>query len=333
MALRGEDGQQRMMTRDLHVVFGAGQVGRPLARMRLETGRRVRIAKRSVAGLPSGAEVATGDAADPEFCVEAASGAATIYHCMNPPYDARVWADLVPRFMNNLIEAAGRAGARLVVLDNVYMLGRPGGKPLSEDSPLDPCSRKGEIRARAAEQLFAAHRRGDVVATSGRASDFYGPGGALTHLGDHFWPAALAGRTARAVVDPDAVHTYHYIPDVARGLATLGTAGDEAYGRPWMLPCAPAESIRDLVSRMADKLGRDIKVSAVPGWIVRALGPFVALARELDEMRYQWEEPFIIDDRRFRTSFGIEPADVHEAAAATVAWATEHYGPGTRGAG
>src|SRR5918996_450653 len=69
-----------------------------------------------------GAEVIPGDATDPAFCARAAAGAATVYHCMNPPYDARIWAELLPRWMDNLIAAAGRAGARLVALDNVYML-------------------------------------------------------------------------------------------------------------------------------------------------------------------------------------------------------------------
>jgi hypothetical protein len=89
---------------------------------------------------------------------------------MNPPYDARVWAETLPRYMANLIAAA--AGARLVVLDNVYMLGRPGGRPLDEETPMRPCSRKGDIRARVADRLFDAHRRGQILATSGRASDF-----------------------------------------------------------------------------------------------------------------------------------------------------------------
>ncbi len=275
----------------MHVLFGAGQVGRQLARCLLESGKRVRIAKRSAGGAPPGAEVIQGDATDLAFCVE----------------------------------AAGRAGARLVVLDNVYMLGRPGGGSLDEETPMNPCSRKGEARARAAEALFEAHRRGAVVATSGRASDFYGPGGILTHVGDRFWPAALARKTVRVVIDPDVVHTYHYIPDVARGLATLGCADADAYGRPWMLPCAPAETLRALVARLSDKVGREIRVARLPRWVVKGVGVFVPLVGEVDEMLYQWEEPFVVDDRRFRARFGTEPAPVDEAAAETVSWARRHY--------
>lgn len=314
-----------MTNAELHVVFGAGQVGHPLVERLLAAGKRVRIAKRSVARVPAGCAVVLGDASDRTFCASAASGATTIYHCMNPPYSARVWAELVPRYMENLIAASAQAGARLVVLDNLYMLGRPGGRPLNEDTPMNPSSRKGEIRARAAERLFAAHRRGDVVATEGRASDFYGPGGTQTGLGDFFWPRALSSKTAYSPFPMDAVHTYHYIPDVAAGLATLGSADVGAYGQPWMLPCAPAGTLRDLVMRLATKLGHAIKVAQVPRWFLKTTAVVVPLMRELDEMLYQWDEPFVVDDSRFRRRFQVYPMDVNHAASETIEWAKRHY--------
>jgi hypothetical protein len=245
---------------------------------------------------------------------------------MNPPYSAQVWADVIPKYIENLIAAAGSAGARLVVLESVYMLGRTGGRPMNEDTPMNPCSRKGEIRAREVERLFEAHRRGEVCATAGRASDFYGPGATLSHFGDQFWKPVLAGGRGRVVISPDAVHTYHYVPDVAAGLAALGTAGQDVYGKPWMLPCAPAESMRALVARFSQCLGRDIALTVLPRWAVKALGLAVPMMREVDEMMYQWDEPFVIDDRRFRATFHAEPVEPGRAAADTVAWARSYYG-------
>lgn len=308
----------------LHVIFGAGQVGRPLAELLLAAGHRVRLAKRTSIRLP-GAEVVTGDAGDAAFCTSAVRDAAVVYHCMNPPYFAKIWAEQVPLYLENLIAAAARAAARLVVLDNVYALGPPDGRPLDEERPLNPCSRKGEVRARAIERLFEAHRRGDVRATAGWASDFYGPGGTESHLGDQFWPGVMAGRNGRVVIRPDAVHTYHYIPDVAAGLLALGTASDDVEGRPWMLPCAPAETLRHLVDRFARHLARPIRLSLLPPIGLRAMGLFVPILRELAEMSYQWDEPFVVDDRRFRERFPVRPADPDEAARATVAWASAHY--------
>lgn len=313
------------MTRARHVVFGAGQVGSLLARVLLDRGHEVRVAKRSAGGIPEGAEAVLGDAADAAFCTAAADGATTVYHCMNPPYNTKAWREFVPRYMANQIEASARARARLVVLDNVYMLGKPDGKPLDADTPMNPCSRKGEIRAKAAQLLFDAHRRGDVLATSGRASDFYGPGGTLTQLGDYFWPRVLKGGKGQVVSNPDAIHTYHYIPDVAAGLATLGSAPDDAFGRPWMLPCRPAETFRDLVRRLEGSLGVPIALTVVPGWMLLLLRAFIPPLREIPEMQYQWAEPFVIDDRLFRERFGVLPEDADRAAAATVAWARAHY--------
>jgi nucleoside-diphosphate-sugar epimerase len=318
------------LTPDLHVIFGAGQVGRPLAERLLAAGKRVRIARRSSAPVPAGCEVVFGDAAERSFCVESARDATTLYHCLNPPYDHRVWARLVPRYMDNLIAAAAAARARLVVLDNLYMLGKPKGRAFNEDTPHEPCSRKGEIRARAAERLFEAHRTGEVVATAGRASDFYGPGGTQTALGDFFWPRALSRKTAYSPYSLDSIHTYHYIPDVAAGLSLLGSADSDVYGKPWMLPCAPAITLRELVARMQAKLGSSIKVAQMPRWLLKTIGVVMPIMRELDEMAYQWEEPFVVDDRRFRERFHALPEDTDDAAAATVTWAKQRYAPKER---
>jgi nucleoside-diphosphate-sugar epimerase len=312
------------MEQDLHVVFGAGQVGTPLAQLLLSRGKRVRIVRRG-SGTVAGVEVMRGDAADAAFCRAAAAGAAVVYHCMNPPYDRKAWAEFVPRHVENLVAAAGAADARLVVLENLYMLGRTGGRAMDEDTPMNPCSVKGGIRAHASELLFAAHARGDVRAVSGRAADFYGPGGRLTFFGDHFWKPALSGRRVSAPMNVDTPHTCHYIPDVAAGLAALGCAEDDVLGRPWMLPCRPAESTRQLIARLAQALGRPIAIAPVPRAMLVLLGLFVPVLSEIREMLYQWDEPFVVDDRRFRARFEPLTADAADAACATVAWARTAY--------
>jgi len=313
-----------MTSSGLHVVFGAGQIGTPLAAHLLAQGHRVRLVRRGGAA-PEGVQVVHGDAGDRAFAAEMAQGASVVYHCMNPAYNTAVWDRELPRLMDALVNAAARAGARLVVLDNVYMLGPPRGTLLSEDSPIAPTSRKGEIRARVNERLVAAQVRGDVRAVTARASDFYGPNGTNTYFGDAFWPKALSGGIAQTLVNLDTRHTYHYTDDVVRGLATLAEASDDAYGRWWMLPCAEAETTRQLVGRFGVALGRELKVRPVSRIAIRSLGFFVPLLRELDEMSYQWNEPFIVDDRRFRERFGAAPTPLGQGAAATVEWANQHY--------
>ena len=310
------------MTHDgLHVVFGAGQIGPLVAGRLLLAGKRVRVVRRSAAPVPvPGVELVRGDAMDAAFCAEAARGAEAVYHCVNTAYFAKVWAETLPRIQANLVAAAGGAGARLVVLDNLYAYGRTGGRPMDEETPQAPCSRKGELRARLHDELRAAARRGEVRAAIGRASDFFGPGAwAGSFLGERFWPAVLAGRRGLVFANPDTRHTYHFTRDVAAGLVALGL--DAGADGLWMLPCAPAVTTRELVARHAAALGRPIPIRRVPGVALTALGLAVPIVRELNEMRYQWDEPFLVDDARFRARFGDLATPLDEAARETLSFA------------
>jgi nucleoside-diphosphate-sugar epimerase len=314
---------------ELHVVFGAGQIGVPLATRLAAAGYTVRLARRSATDSNlNGVQSARVDAADPASVVEAVRGAAVVYHCMNAAYSTAVWAAELPRLQANLVEAAGRAGARLVVLDNLYALGRPNGRPFDEASPLAPCSKKGEIRARLHEALEAAVRRGDVRAVTGRASDFYGPGGVMTPFNERFWPPVLAGKAAPMVMGLDEPHTYHFIPDVAAGLATLGL--DPKAEGTYMLPCQPAESTRALAARFATALGRPIALSRMSPLLLHALSLFVPILREVREMAYQWEAPFVVADARFRARYGDRVTPRDDAARATVDWGVATFAPGAR---
>jgi len=131
----------------------------------------------------------------------------------------------------------------------------------------------------------------------------------------------LAGKSAQVIGNPDMPHTYHYIPDVAAALAVLGTGPENTLGRVWMLPCAPAVTTREFIARMGAALGRDLQVKRFPCWLFRVLKPVVPVFRELDEMLYQWDEPFVVDDRHFRETFGITATPLDEALSTTVAWA------------
>src|SRR4029077_20252143 len=102
----------------------------------------------------------TGDSGDAAFVEAATAGASSIYHCMNPPYSANTWGCVVQRWRQAMLGAAIKSGARVVRLDNLYLLGRPNGQPLSENSPISPCSRKGEIRAHEWQAWLAARPQG-----------------------------------------------------------------------------------------------------------------------------------------------------------------------------
>jgi nucleoside-diphosphate-sugar epimerase len=312
---------------ELHVIFGAGQVGPFLARTLVAAGKSVRVVRRSAATLGlQGAEQTRADASDPAAVADAARGATVVYHCMNPAYSTAVWAAELPRIQTNLVAACRKEQARLVLLDNLYALGKPGGKPLSDATPPAPCSRKGRIRARLHLELENSVRRGEVRAVTGRASDFYGPGGVWTQFADRFWKPALAGRRVAMLPNLDQPHTYHFIPDVAAGLAALGQ--DPAAEGTYMLPCRPAVTTRQLVARIAAVLGRPITVVRISPLRVALLAIGMPILHEMKEMAYQWEEPFVVDDAKFRSRYGDLSTPDEAAAKATIEWAVATYGTG-----
>lgn len=299
----------------LHTIFGAGQVGTKLAELLLARGHQVRLVRRGPAG-PARERLSwlSGDITDQRFADEAARGATAVYHCANPTDYAR-WDGVIEPLARSIRTAAARAGARLVVLDCLYMYGKPETSPFDEDTPMRPCSHKGELRAMLAEELFDAHRRGDVEVTSGRASDYFGPG---TPLSVVFNERALtrlrAGKAVELFGDPDMPHAYNFTPDVARALVELGTR-PEAVGRVFHVPAAWTGTTRELVARAGALLGVRGHVRTVPSWALTALGLVSPLVRAMGEMVYQWQLPYVIDDRRFRNTFNVEATPIDDALA------------------
>lgn len=305
-----------------HLIFGSGQVGRHLARLLSDAGHKVTVVSRKPAPLPPGAIARLGDAMDPRFCLEAAKGAQVIYHTVNPPYDHKVWAKTLPVVAVNLLQATAAAGARLVVLDNVYRHGPQNGAPLDENSPVAPVSKKGRVRADVARHFEMAR----VPVAVGRASDFWGPGGTLTNLGDFFWPSVFKGKKAMLAVPPKMPHTYHYIPDVAAGLAAIGQGGPEVYGRSWILPCLAPMTLASLIEGLEKRRGSPIPYTATPKAMIGMLGLFMPMLREIHEMLYQWDTVLTLNDGAFRSHFPVKPTALETALDKTWAWVQSTYG-------
>ena len=315
----------------LHVIAGAGQIGPMIAERLIARGYRVRMIRRGAfSDVPAGVETVSASVADPAAAAEAMRGASVVYHCANPRYHR--WAEELVPLARGITEGAARNGARLVALDNLYMYRVPADGRLAEDTAIGPVSRKGALRAEAAQVMLDAHARGDLPVAIGRAADFFGPSCTNSILGDRFWTKLFAGRAVELLGDPDQPHTYSYGPDVADGLVTLGLAdptmsdGADVYGRVWHLPAHPAESTRTWVTRFGRALGIEPRFTRLSPLVLRIAGLFIREAGEVPEMIYQWRTPYILDDSQFRRRFGAAPTPLPQAVAATLAWARQRYG-------
>ena len=210
------------------VVLGAGPAGTALALHLVDRGHQVRIVSRSGGGpVHEHIERLAADVGNLEAAVAATAGAETIYHAVNVPYHEQ--AALLPHLATMILAAARTNDARLVVLDTQYPYGEANGEHLTEDAPWAATSRKGRLRAALDARYLDAHAQGEVRVALGRAADFYGPGVLNSTLGGTFFPQALSGQPVLGLGDITLPHSYTFITDVARGLATLG-ASDRGKG-------------------------------------------------------------------------------------------------------
>jgi nucleoside-diphosphate-sugar epimerase len=307
----------------MDVVIGAGPLGLAVMRELLAKGKKVRVVNRSgKAGVPVNVEVVGGDIGDLAFAREACRSAESIYLCAKPPYTE--WTDKFPPIMEGAIEAAAATGARLIYGDNLYAYGPFTGE-VTEDFPDATTGPKGKARAQIAARLMAAHKAGKVRAVIGRASDFYGPGVIESALGERVFGFALAGKAASVLGNVDVPHTYTYIDDFAKGLVTLGEH-KEALGGIWLIPSAETVTTREFVTMVSEELGKPVKIQAAPRWLISMLGIFDPTMRELPEVMYQSEQPFVVDHGKFERAFGASTTPHREAIRMTLDWYRQKAG-------
>lgn len=305
------------MPAPLHVVLGTGPAGLAVTDELLSRGHRVRAVNRSGTGpTPEGATLVAADVLNPTQLHEVTHDATVLYNCTHVPYAQQV--EVLPRIQEALLATAARADAVLVAVETLSVYGRTGGVPMTEDSPFAAISDKGRARARITQRYLDAHRRGDVRVALGMAADFFGPRTLLSSLGAAVFPPALAGEPVAAMGDIDTPHSYSYIPDVAAGLVTLGER-EEALGRLWHLPVAPALTTRQVHALLAEIIGRPVQadVLAEP----KAWGPFdAAFMAEYAELFYWHTEAFVMDDSAIRQGLGLHHTPLSDALRATVRW-------------
>ena len=307
------------MTR--HVVFGTGQVGRHVVEQLVSHGIEVTAVNRSGRGDIAGAQIVAGDATDPAFTSKVCSAADAVYFCLNAANYAE-WASEFPPLQRGVLAGAEAAGARLVVLDNLYAYGPTGGRPLVETMQERPSSAKAATRAAMTAELLQAHAAGRVEVAIGRASDYFGPGAAHSALGETVFGTALTGRTAQIMGDPAQPHSYSYTPDVAAALIILATH-PEAAGSIWHLPVGQTRTTKQIIDTVYRLAGHKPRSFAAGHTTLTLFGLVKPAMREYLHTLYQFTDAWVVDDSKFRAAFGDHSTPLDDALAATLRWYRE----------
>lgn len=313
---------------ELHVVYGSGPVGTAVIELLLAQGKRVKVVTRSGARkhLPVQAEVIRGDATDPADACRVCAGASHVYNCTNPA-DYHRWPEQFPPLQRGVLEGAAASGAKLIVMENLYMYGPHDGMPMTEDLPLNGRGSRSTTRVRMTEELFEAHHSGKVRVASVRASDLFGPHVTESLVGERLFAPLLAGKPAQLFANPDLPHSVSYIRDVGQALVTVGTH-DAALGRAWHAPNAPTTTLREFVRMLGEAAHVPPKLSALPRPVTSAMLPLLGLfappLRGLSENLYIAYEPYIVDHSAYTAAFGDHSTPLQEAIGATVQWYQAH---------
>ena len=304
---------------EMHVIFGTGPLGKWTARELVKRGAAVRMVNRSgkAGRIPDGVELVAGDAYDVAQNIEITKDAAAVYQCAQPEYHE--WVEKFPSLQGAILEASAKNGAKLIVGDNLYMYGHFTGT-LREDSSIKPNTKKGQVRAAMAQAVMEAHAAGKVRAAIGRASDFFGPDD--HDLTGYAILPAVQGKPANLLGRVDQPHSYTYISDFGRLLATLGTR-DEALGQVWFAPTNPPITQAEFIKLIEAELGRPVKTRVGGATMMRFLGLFNREMAETVEMMFEWTNPYVIDSSKAEQAFGLKPTPMEQAIRETVEWCKE----------
>jgi nucleoside-diphosphate-sugar epimerase len=302
----------------IHTILGAGGViADSLARELIQHQLPVRLVSRHPSVM-TGATILAADLTDPRQALEAIRDSAVVFCCIGLKYDFSIWRQQWPRIIDNTIEACKKTNAKLIFFDNVYMYGKTEGA-MTEETPYNPSSRKGDLRARIATQLMSEVRKGNITATIARAADFYGPGADATGIPNLLiFQRLKKDQRAQWLVNAHVQHSFTYTPDAAKALYILAS-NEHSWNQAWHLPTASAPLTgAEWIERTATALGKDSnRFTLLSKWMIRLGGLFDKTTAELYEMLYQYESDYVFDSTKFEKAFLFQPTPYEEGIKAT----------------
>jgi len=307
-----------------HVVLGTGAIGRAVMEELIKRGESVRMVNRSgkMDEISAEVEVVASDLYDQSKVKEVTRDAQVVYQASQPSY--KEWPEKFPLLQKSIIDGLTGSGAKLVIVENLYVYGETNGKPMNEDTPYKAHTRKGRVRGEISRAAFYAHQEGRVRVTSARGGNFFGPWGTDSTMGARAFYPLLRGKPAQLIGRTDLPHSHTYVKDFGIALVILGER-DEADGQAWHMPNdMPKITQSELVRMFAEEAGVEPKISSMGKLMMTIGGLFIPEAKETVEMMYEFDKPFIVDSSKFEKAFGMKATPMREAIRETVNWYKNH---------
>ena len=288
----------------MQTILGAnGTIGSVLAKELPKYTDKIRLVSRNPKRVNAGDELFPADLSDPAQVEKAVAGSEVVYLMVGFDYNIKVWEEKWPKLMRATIDACKKHGAKLVFFDNVYMYDIGAIPHMTEESKINPPSKKGQVRSAIATMLMDEVKAGNLTGLIARSADFYGPDNEKSFVTEVVYKNFKKGKAANWFMNADKKHTFTFTPDAARATALLGNTAD-VYNQVWHLPTDQnALTGRELVSLFAKEMNAKNKVSVLGMFMLKLIGIFVPFMREMPEMMYQYDRDYIFDSGKFGKRF------------------------------
>ena len=306
----------------MKTILGTGQLGLAIMQLLLDKNPDEKILLVNRSGkldisIPQNVQVVAADVTDAADMETIAGKSEIIFSCTDVPYDK--WAGFYPATANALALALSKTNARLVFADNMYSYGNVAGAAMNEQMPHAAKTKKGKIRAGVINTLLLSGQEFNSRVAFVKASDFIGPRIHKGLFGKGFLDNVYNGKTVRLFGNIALPHTFTYINDFAAAMINVGTAND-TFGQIWHVPNAPALSLDKWLHLFEVVTNKPIKKSVTPKFVIRLAGLFNSFIKELYEMAYQFENPYLVNHDKYVSRFGKHSTYPSAIVKETVEW-------------
>ncbi|HEY6957141.1 MAG TPA: NAD-dependent epimerase/dehydratase family protein [Flavisolibacter sp.] len=294
------------------IIGSGGTIGIPLAKELRKYTTDIRLVSRNPKKINEQDELFPLDVRNFSEVSKAVEGSEVVYVTIGFDYKLSVWQNTWPPFLESVIRACKDHGSKLVFFDNVYMYAKSAIPHMTEESPLDPPSKKGMVRKQLNEMIMKEVQSGALTAMIARAADFYGPDTDKSVLAETSAKNLLKGKKAQAFGNIDKIHTYTFTPDAGKATALLGNTPD-CYNQVWHLPTTKERlSTRQWIELIAEDIKVEPRIQLIPIWLLKVIGLFNTTIREFPEMLYQNQMDYVFDSSKFESRFGIKATSPRE---------------------
>ena len=294
------------------ILGSGGAIGVELAKALKTYTNKIRLVSRNPKKVNESDELMPADLLNTDDVRKAVEGSEIVYVTVGFPYSAKVWKEVWPKFMNDVIAACKEFNAKLVFFDNIYMYDPKYLDRMTEETPIKPPSKKGLVRAEVAQMIMDEVKAGKLTALIARSADFYGPGIKNSSMLNEtiIKPLTLGGKS-NLLGSVNSKHSYTFTPDAGKATALLGNTAD-AYNQVWHLPTA-AEPFTGAqwTWLISSELGIKPNYQLVNRYMVWILGYFTPIMKEILEMMYQYKKDYIFDSSKFEKRFNFKPTPYH----------------------